>query len=44
MAVVVVAKSRRQTASFSELREEWLQLARRLSIVPRFDDRTAESN
>ncbi|WP_369695375.1 ribonuclease P protein component [Terrimicrobium sacchariphilum] len=42
--VVVVAKSHAASASFSELREEWLQLARRLSIVPRFDDRTEKSN
>ncbi|MBN8711186.1 MAG: ribonuclease P protein component [Verrucomicrobia bacterium] len=42
--VVVVAKSPAASASFSELREEWLQLARRLSIVPRSDDRKAESN
>lgn len=42
--VVIVAKSPAASASFSELREEWLQLARRLSIVPRSDDRKAESN
>jgi len=33
--VVTVAKSDAATAPFAELREEWLLLARRLSILPR---------
>jgi len=32
--VVVVAKSSAASASFDELRAEWLLLARRLSILP----------
>jgi len=33
--VVVIAKSSAAAASFADLREEWLLLARRLSILPR---------
>lgn len=33
--IVVVAKSGSAEVTFSELREEWLRLMRRLSIVPR---------
>lgn len=33
--VVVIAKSSAAKASFADLREEWLLLARRLSILPR---------
>lgn len=33
--VITVAKSAAAKATFAELREEWLLLARRLSILPR---------
>lgn len=33
--VVVIAKSSAVAAAFTDLREEWLLLARRLSILPR---------
>lgn len=33
--IVVVAKKGSAEAGFSELREEWLRLLRRLSILPR---------
>ncbi len=34
LLVVVSAKASAATATFAELREEWLLLARRLSILP----------
>jgi RNase P protein component len=33
-SVVIVAKSGAATATFEELKSEWLLLARRLSILP----------